>query len=102
MPDWLITLLQTVTPSLLVGILLAIWTAKQNRHIQVQNERQNTAKRKDSLQISLLVATAELTYAIAMAIKRGTPNGEVETAIKRYNIAMEKFRTFERERLYDD
>ena len=50
--------------------------------------------------ISLLVATAELSYAITMAIKRGSPNGEVEVAVKRYNKAMEKFREFEREQLY--
>lgn len=57
------------------------------------------AREKDSLEISLLVATAELSYAVVMAMKRGSTNGEVEIALRRYNRAMDKFREFERKQL---
>ena len=96
MEAWLLALL----PSLTVGIILAYWNRKQNKKDAVATEKEKVAKRKDYLQISLLLATAELSYATTMAIKRGSPNGEVETAVERYNKAMEDFKKFERDRLY--
>jgi len=47
----------------------------------------------------LTVASAQLSYAVAMAVKRGTPNGEMETAIEKYETAMEAFRTYERKQI---
>lgn len=101
MQQWLITLIEACIPSILVGIVMAFWNRKQKHKDIARDEKEQTAKRKDALEIALLVATAELSYAITMAIKRGSPNGEVEVAVKRYNKAMEKFREFEREQLYD-
>jgi hypothetical protein len=34
-----------------------------------------------------------------MAIKRGTPNGEVEEGIEAYENALEQYRKFEREQI---
>ncbi len=99
MPEWILTILQAASPGLIVGVVMLYWTRKQNKKDSTQTERESTAKKKDTLEIALLVATAELSYATTMAIKRGSPNGEVETAIERYNYAMEKFRKFEREQL---
>lgn len=98
--EWLIWLGQAIAPGIIVGIVLAVWNKKQNKRANAESEKEVNEKRKDSLVISLLVATAELSYATTMAIKRGSPNGEVEVAVKRYNKAMDKFREFEREQLY--
>lgn len=68
----------------------------------MNDKKETTAREKECVKLALLVATAELSHAIAMAIKRGTANGEVEAAIERYDIAIEKFRDFERKRLYDN
>lgn len=97
--DWLIGIVTAIIPSLLVGIVLAVWNHKQNQKVKADETKEHAARRKDSLVISLLVATAELSYAQVMALKRGSPNGEVEVALARYNKAMEKFREFEREQL---
>ena len=99
MPEWLITFIQAVAPGLVVGVVMAHWNRKQNNKDTAHAEKEANAKKKDTLEISLLVATAELSYATTMAIKRGSPNGEVETAVERYNDAMKKFRKFEREQL---
>ena len=48
------------------------------------------------MQLALLVATAKLSYAVAMAWKRGEPNGEVEDGIEQYREAMTAFKRFER------
>lgn len=92
-------LIQAIVPGIIVGIVMAFWNMKQNKRIKEDEKRDAVAKRKDALEISLLVATAELSYAVVMAMKRGSPNGEVETALARYNKAMDKFREFEREQL---
>jgi hypothetical protein len=39
-------------------------------------------------------ANGELGYAAAMALKRGTPNGEVEEAIKAYSDAKGEYNKF--------
>ena len=100
MPEWILAVIQTISTGLIVGILLALFNRKQNKVDSEAVKLEELRKKKDVLVVSLLVATAELSYAIAMAIKRGSPNGEVEVAVDRYNRAMKKFREFERESLY--
>ena len=101
MADWILLVLEAIVPGIIVGIVLAYWNSKQNKKDSILSEKEKNARRKDALMLSLLVATAELAYATTMALKRGHVNGEVEVAEKRYNKAMEKFREFEREQLYE-
>lgn len=100
--ELLIEIIKAIAPGIIVGIVMAYWNRKQNKKNEAADELEQFAKRKDAVVISLLVATAELSYAVTMAIKRGSSNGEVEVAIERYNKAMRKFRDLERERLYID
>lgn len=97
--DMVIEILKAIVPSLMVGIVLGIWNRKQNKRNQAEDAREKNAMQKEVLQLDLLVASSQLSYAVAMAIKRGTPNGEMEDAITQYNKAMGKFRRFEREEL---
>ena len=95
----LIDLLWAVTPSVIVGIFMAFWNNGQKKHNEKETEKELDRLKAQELQISLLVATAQLSYANAMAIKRGAPNGEIEEGLEQYQEAMNKFRTFEREQL---
>lgn len=97
--EWILGVVQAALPGLIVSVVMLYWNRKQTQKDSTQSEQDGVAKKKDMLEIALLVATAELSYATTMAIKRGSPNGEVETAIERYNYAMDKFRKFEREQL---
>ena len=97
--DTVIEILKAIVPSLMVGIVLGIWNRKQNKRNQAEDAREKNAMQKEVLQLDLLVATGQLTYAVAMAMKRGTVNGEMEEGIAQYNKAMGKFRRFEREEL---
>lgn len=99
MPDWIIAIIDAVIPTLSVGLLLAAWNARQKKREKIAEQKEEIAREAESLKLSLLVATAELSYSIAMAIKRGSANGEVEAAIIKYNAAMEEFREFERKRM---
>lgn len=98
----LIEIIKAAAPGIIVGIVMYYWNRKQNKKSAELDEQEQFTKRKDVVVVALLVATAELSYAVTMAIKRGSPNGEVEIAVDRYNRAMRKFRDLEREHLYVD
>lgn len=95
----MIELVQAIAPSLIVGVVLALWERKQKKKDAQRNVQEQTIVEGDMLRIDLEVATAQLSYAVAMAYKRGYANGEMETAIARYEKAMEKFRMFERKQV---
>lgn len=51
-------------------------------------------RRETLLSIQFMKANAELSYAVAMAIKRGAPNGEIDEAIKTYEKAKYEYLEF--------
>lgn len=91
--------LWTIAPSIVVSVFMFYWNKGQKKRTDSDAERELDRLKAQELQISLLVATAAMGYANSMAIKRGTPNGEVEEGIAQYQAAMAKFREFEREQL---
>ena len=99
MPEILSRLLWACVPSLIVGVTMALWNKQQKKRDDERRESEKERIKSETLRISLLLATAQLSYASAMAIKRGSPNGEMETAFGQYNEAMKEFRQFEREQL---
>lgn len=83
-------------PSLLVSLYMAFFNrmiAKRDKYSESFDEAR---RQSDQLKLSLLMATAQLSYAVAVAIKRGHPNGEIEEAAEQYNKALAAFREFER------
>ena len=99
MPEILSRLLWACVPSLIVGVTMALWNKQQKKRDDERRESEKERIKSETLRISLLLATAQQSYASAMAIKRGSPNGEMETAFGQYNEAMQGFRQFEREQL---
>lgn len=75
---------------------MACFTRQQHRRDERDREREQRRVEAENVQVVLLVATAKLSYALAMAAKRGTPNGEVEEGIRQYQEAMRDFKMFER------
>ena len=94
-----INILWATIPSIIVGVVLAWWNHKQKKRDARYDEHEQDAIKQETLRLSLLVAVAQLSYAVAMAYKRGEPNGEMEVGIEQYNKAMGKFREFEREQM---
>lgn len=93
-----VEVLWAVCPAILTGIVLSVWNSKQNKRDANREEKDEKRKELDMLRLNLLVATAQLAQALAMAVKRGYPNGEIEKGIEKYEEAMGDFRKFERER----
>lgn len=94
MTEWLTPLLSAVVPSLVCGIVLALFNRKQNRKDAAVENRATARKKESLLALEMNMANAKLSYAVAMAIKRGTPNGEVEEGIEAYQEAKAKYIKF--------
>lgn len=93
------TILWAIAPSLIVGIVLFYWERRQSRQDAKRASRDAFREESDLVRLDLEVATAQLSYATAMAVKRGHANGEMETAIEKYDEAMAQFREFERKQM---
>lgn len=99
MTNAITTVLWAMTPGILTGIVLAIWNREQKKRDDFHAQEKVRQIESEMMHIDLEVATAQLSYAVAMAVKRGNCNGEMETAICRYEKAMEKLQRFERQQM---
>lgn len=91
------TFIATILPSLCVSIIMGIYSRGQTKRDERIQTQEIQRKRSDALVLSLLLAVSKLSYAAAMAIKNGRPNGEIEEGIHQYQKAMDDFKKFERE-----
>lgn len=99
MTNILIDALGAIAPSVITGIILAFWNKKQKARDEKAQEIEELRREKELMQLDLELAAAQLSYAVAMAYKRGAVNGEMEVAIESYEKAIDKFRKFERKQL---
>lgn len=67
--------------------------AQKKRDARLE-ERANNRKRESLLNLEVTMASAKLSYACAMALKRGAPNGEVEEAVTDYEKAKAAYYRF--------
>jgi len=94
MTPFLAKLFWAVLPSLLVAIVLYFFNGLMHKHEDEAIERAELRKKETMLLLQLQMAIGQLTYAVAMAIKRGKANGEVEEGIKVYETARKNFYKF--------
>lgn len=97
--QWLISLCTAMLPSLIVSIIMLRYERRQKKRDDKNDRREQDRIKSERVRIDLLVAAADLSYACAMALKRGKANGEVEDGVMSYNKAMDKFHDFERDQV---
>ncbi len=97
--SWLIDLCKGLLPSLVVGIIMFRYERRQKKRDVKNDQREQDRIKSERVRIDLLVAAADLSYACAMALKRGKANGEVEVGVTSYNVAMDNFHDFERDQI---
>jgi|GEM_PF-873318 len=86
-------------PTLTTGTVLFYWQRRQKKHDEAVNARAEARKRESLLSLDLQIANAKLSYAVARAVQRGEPNGEIEEGIEAYVHAKEQWETFAREQM---
>ena len=88
----------TIILALVQTVLAAIITQRKKKRIDAKAELEHTREamrqKRDELMLHITMADADLSYAVVAAIKRGSPNGEVERAVEKYNKAMEAYTDF--------
>ena len=88
--EYVIAIAQTVFISMLIFYL----QRRQNKYDKKTQERVDAQKTESLRQLEMSMAGCKLSYAVAMAVKRGKPNGEIEEAINAYNDAKTKYYEF--------
>lgn len=78
--DWIqvITALISATSVIIVARI----NVDSRSHVKKSEEREKVRNKGTLIQLKMMQANTKLTDAIAIAIKRGYPNGEVEAAQK--------------------
>ena len=94
MTDWVTAAISAAIPSVLCGVFLAWFNRKQNRMDALMERRAEARRREGLLSLELQMAPAKLSYATAMALKRGKANGEVEEGIVAYEAARKTYLAF--------
>lgn len=89
--------LKLILPSLTVGVLMAVFNRRQAKREAAEQKMTEEQRRESVLHLELIMATAKLSYAVAMAIKRGKANGEVEEGIEAYEKAKRRYDAFLKE-----
>lgn len=86
-----IAFLGAVIPSLFVGIVLAFMNRKADRRWKKDQEQAQERAEAAKIQMELILSSAALSYAVAVAQKNGRTNGEMETAVAEYAIAKKNY-----------
>ena len=81
-------------PTIITGVLVFIIQQKIKKQDSYLDKQDEIRKKESALQLKMIMAGNMLSYAVAMAVKRGEPNGEVEEAVKAYNEAKDDYYMF--------
>lgn len=87
-------LISAILPSIICGIFMAHYNKRQSKKDAAVEKRAEERKQESLLALEMNMANAKLSYAVAMAVKRGKPNGEVEEGIAAYEAARKKYLQF--------
>jgi len=81
-------------PSIIVGLFAFYWQRAQKKRDKATDDNRKARQEETMLMLQLQWAANKLSYAVAMALKRGSPNGEVEKGIASYESAKKAYREF--------
>ena len=83
-----------IAKGVIVALVVAYFNKKRDKRDKKQDKLEEARRKEALLSLELTMAAAKLSYATAMAMKRGTANGEVEEGIQAYNQAKDKYYAF--------
>lgn len=81
-------------PSLITGITMYYFQRRQNKKDKEMLNIAEARRQDTKLALEMSFAHSKLTYACAMAIKRGKANGEVEEGVEAFEEAKGKYLKF--------
>lgn len=87
----LASLAGSIFVSVVVFLIQRRLTADQKKKEEAERVRHDSKTQLELLHLQLVNAGNSLSYAVAMAVKRGTPNGEIEAGIEKYKKAKKAY-----------
>lgn len=95
MPDnWWTTIILAVVQTVLAAIITHSIKKRIDAKAELEHAREAMRQKRDELLLHITMADADLSYAVVAAIKRGSPNGEIEKAMDKYDEAMNAYTDF--------
>ena len=99
--NW-IAILTPAIPSIIAAVIVYRVNKKaDSRYNEAQKQHEERVK-AERLSMEMQLATADLSFATAMAIKRGKANGEVEAGIASYEKAKKDYFDFINSKYVED
>ena len=92
--NWWTTIILTFVQTVLAAIITHSIKKRIDAKAELEHTREATRQKRDELLLHITTTNADLSYAVVAAIKRGSPNGEIEKAVERYKKAMEAYTDF--------
>ena len=92
--DILTRFLWSILPSILCGVVMFYFQRGQKARDEKEEKRHALREKESLLQLKMELANGKMSYAVAMALKRGEANGEVEEGISAYNEALAAYNNF--------
>ena len=92
--NWWTTIILALIQTVLAAIITHSIKKRIDAKAELEHTREAMRQKRDELLLHITMADADLSYAVVAAIKRGSPNGEVEKAMEKYNKAMEVYTDF--------
>lgn len=92
--NWWTTIILAFVQTVLAAIITHSIKKRIGAKAELEHTREAMRQKRDELLLHITMADADLSYAVVAAIKRGSPNGEVEKAVEKYNKAMEAYTDF--------
>lgn len=80
--------------AVLQAIVVWIAVSKIGKYSKKLDERADARKEDNLLSLELNMATAKLSYAVALALKRGVANGEIEEGVDAFEAAKDRYQRF--------
>lgn len=94
MNSWYELAILSVVQAILAGIITHVIKIQIEKKQAVETKQDEARLKRDKLILQATIANSELSYAVVAAIKRGTPNGEIEIAEKAYHEAIDEYKKF--------
>lgn len=99
--DWSSVIFGTIQ-TIAIGLLMFYWQRKQAKADHAAENRAAIRKQESLLSLEMTMANGKLSYAVAMAVKRGAPNGEIEEGEIAYEAARKRYLAFINEQAADN
>lgn len=84
--------------SAIIVALVAAWSGKTvkraERDAKKEEERAQQRAKEARLQLAMIAANSELTVGVALALKEGHTNGEVEAGLEAVKLANARYKQF--------